>query len=140
MVYLFLLSYQLIVMLMFTMVLVTIITTTIPIVTHLSVVCYQLVIEELDVFVFSHLALGLLSLLDVVLNTECLTPQNVVVAIEMFPSPQSFTTWSFPWVREVVDLVTLSPVSGVDCCSEMLLTVPKGRLVVAPRAPGRMSI
>ena len=57
-VYLFLLSYQLIVMLMFTMVLVTIITTTMPIVAHLSVVCHQLVIEELDVFVFSHLALG----------------------------------------------------------------------------------
>ena len=55
-VYLFLLSYQLIVMLMFTMVLVTIITTTMPIVAHLSVVCHQLVIEELDVFVFSHLA------------------------------------------------------------------------------------
>ena len=49
----------LIVMLMFTMVLVTIITTKMPIIAHLSVVCYQLVIEELDVFVFSHLALGL---------------------------------------------------------------------------------
>ena len=58
-VYLFLVSYQLIVMLMFTMVLVTIITTTMPIVAHLSVVCHQLVIEELDVFVFSHLASGL---------------------------------------------------------------------------------
>ena len=30
-----------------------------PIIAHLSVVCHQLVIEELDVFVFSHLALGL---------------------------------------------------------------------------------
>ena len=49
----------LIVMLMFTMVLVTIITTKMPIIAHLSVVCHQLVIEELDVFVFSHLALGL---------------------------------------------------------------------------------
>ena len=75
----------------------------------------------------SDLAFGLLSLLEVVLNTECLTPQNVVVAIEMFPSPQSFTTWSLPWVREVVERVTLSPGSDTDCAcaSEMLpATVP----------------
>ena len=56
---LFLVSYKMIVMLMFTMVLVTIITSAMPNVAHLSVVCHQLVIEELDVFVFSHLALGL---------------------------------------------------------------------------------
>ena len=41
-------------MLMFMMALVTIITTKMPIIAHLSVVCHQLVIEELDVFVFSH--------------------------------------------------------------------------------------
>ena len=46
-------------MLMFMMALVTIITTKMPIIAHLSVVCHQLVIEELDVFVFSHLALYL---------------------------------------------------------------------------------
>ena len=86
----------------------------------------------------SHLAFGLLSVFEVVLNTECLTPQNVVVAIEMFPSPQSFTTWSLPWVSDVVDLFTLSPPSsGVDL-SEMLWTDLAGRLV-DPR-PGTRSI